>query len=359
MHSVSNPYLVDTSALQTEGWDWRDWNWNWFRKPQKVLPETPQDTAKREISALKFLQEQNQVAQFACRLILWGLNSMNSKKAESLQKVESLTLTTYKQNLLAGHADALLRIDANNKHSENIVNLTEVVQDRDKMLEATYVSQQKLVYELEHIVSETYNIADRDVAIFFGWYWNLACYGSQVDHKEASDRVGAELNKSEKLYGEYDESLHNSYRQSDDTYWQRRLKRERKHMISFLCTVVLQAVVPTLKKKKNKRIASVFERIAADCEKDGVSGTATLDQLQRALGRVWFLLHQAETLMLYEGKMLSFIFSAYKLEVMQPTLEENEWAEIGRMYYTKIAEIANAEDEEHKLTHAEAATRGQ
>ena len=113
MQRVHNPYVVDTSSLlKTEGgWNWLPW------KKKTVPPETPPappeaqaqpkppapppapsfetivDEAKRETWALAFLQEQNKVAHFQCRLIDWGLEiavfQKNPNKIEKLQKARS------------------------------------------------------------------------------------------------------------------------------------------------------------------------------------------------------------------------------------------------------------------------------
>ena len=330
MQTVPNPYLVDTSALQTGVWDWL------LGKRETVPPETqpeapapPQQTPNeqppappaepiesREKWALKFLQEQNQAAQFAYRLILWALR--DNDLASSLKE-----LTQTKQTLLRNTQTRLHKIDKSMhkdiRDSENLSAFTTVFTSLDQMLQVFYASQQELVYELEQIVFETRTMCvDAHVANICEWYWKLACYGRVKEQK-------SNLQSSKHLY-----------KQSDGTYWKTRLSQERKNILAFLCTVVLQTVVPKLQ-ESNTRTASAFQCIATDCEK--LTGTATLDELQTALGRVWFLLQKAETLILYQGTgvyILSFIMSGYHLENMKPTLEEGEWAKI-QQYYTKIA----------------------
>ena len=117
MQSVPNPYLVDTSSLQTEGGF--DWLWWWRRRPAPpapaetpatprppetpatpLPPETPAPPApktyeegrnmcKKHQAVQEFLEEQCIVTRLICTFIDWSL--ANIKPKSQSQRIFSLS----------------------------------------------------------------------------------------------------------------------------------------------------------------------------------------------------------------------------------------------------------------------------
>ena len=259
------------------------------------------------------------------------------------------------------------------KTSANLSALTAVFESRDAMLRSIYISQQTKVYELNCIVARTFHMLERSVAnkevdpkvaTICEWNWNIADHGTQEDGQEAYNRVKNELAKtSDNELAKYSDNelaktsdnkvyfqkLSTLYQHSKGTYWKDRLKEQRRNILRFLCNVVDTSVVSKLQEQREYATATTMNRIASECLMCLMQEHhTTLDDLQTALGRVWFLLDKAQTIIQYEGTgvyIYQFIVRIYHLANMKPTLEDNIWQEIQAQYATQ-------------LTRAEAAKRG-